>query len=169
MLYLSDERLKIMGNYVTLVVAILTCFIGIITSIIAYSQMKMASAKVKLDLYERRFNVYVAALNYYQALYSKPIEEEKICKLEFVRVCRESKFLFNEDDGISEILDTIIKAGAQIAPYVDYIEQNGYLNPNNPYKEALYALTIFVKNLKELEEKIKPYIQFENVRGWNLF
>lgn len=169
MLYLFDERVKIMGNHAILVVAISTCFIGIITSIIAYSQMKISSAKVKLDLYERRFNVYVVALNYYQVLYLKSIEEENICKLELVRACRESKFLFNEDDGISEILDTIRNTGEQIGQYVDFAETNGYLNPNNPYKEALYAPTILVKNLEELEEKIKPYIQFENVRGWNLF
>lgn len=120
MLNLFDERLKIMGNYVTLVVAISTCLIGIITSIIAYSQMKIASAKVKLDLYERRFNVYVAELNYYKALYNNQLKKKQICKLELVKAYRESKFVFNKDDGISEILDTIIKSGAQIAPYVDY-------------------------------------------------
>ncbi|MDI2112615.1 hypothetical protein [Commensalibacter nepenthis] len=62
-----------MTNYVTLSVAISTGFIGIITCVIAYSQMKIASAKVKLDLYERRFNVYMTALSCYQACHKMDI------------------------------------------------------------------------------------------------
>lgn len=157
-----------MGNYVTLAVAISTCFIGIITCVIAYSQVKIASAKVKLDLYERRFNVYVTALNYFQAIYHINHLEIDECMLRLIKSCRESKFLFKEEDGIYEILTKIKKEGDALLLFRKY-RKKGRNDSDNPFKAAIEEPHDFSKSLEDLEEKIKPYIQFENVKGWTFF
>lgn len=161
-----------MANYVTLVIAISTCFIGVITSIIAYSQMKIASAKVKLDLYERRFSVYVAALNFYQAL--GKIQPEEIVKsaCELIKASREAKFLFKEDDGIQEILDEMQSNSEKILIHINQLNIYGVASPGFlillsdifPKRSQKFQAD-FKENLKNLEEKIKPYIQFGNVKG----
>ncbi|CAI3949893.1 unnamed protein product [Commensalibacter communis] len=161
-----------MGNYVTLAVAISTGFIGMITCIIAYSQMKIASAKVKLDLYERRFNIYVTALNCYRALYKKQPEEIAKYTYELMKSCREAQFLFKEDDVIYEILTKMHRNGGIIEGYREYISQNANRSKVNSdifHKDSVNALREFEKNLMDLETKIKPYIQFENVKGWTFF
>lgn len=158
-----------MNSYFTYAISILTVLVACSTFVVGYSQAKIASAKVKLDLYERRFNVYISALNFCRAFYTKEPEEIKEYMFELVRSCRESKFLFKEEDGIYEILNTIKETGDLFNSYTAYVKSNGILDLNNPYKEALKNAEIFEKNLKDLEEKIKPYIQFKTIQGWTFF
>lgn len=165
-----------MNNYVTLAVAISTCFIGIATSIIAYSQMKIASAKTMLDLYEQRFNIYVAALNCYQVCCKKQPEEILKCQYELIKSCRESQFLFKRDSNIHDILSEMLKDTNKIGEYISYAKENGHLNTiylrtkeNELCKLSDDAKVEYKKKLFDLEEKVKPYIQFENVKGWTFF
>lgn len=51
---------------VTFYLSIAAALLSLATFVVGYSQMKIASAKVKLDLYNKRFSVYLAALEYYQ-------------------------------------------------------------------------------------------------------
>ncbi|CAI3950303.1 unnamed protein product [Commensalibacter communis] len=165
-----------MDNHLTLAVAISTGFIGEITCIIAYSQMKIASAKVKLDLYERRFNVYTAALNCYQSLLKGQFEDILTCKEELIKSCRESKFLFRDNSEINHILNEMQKYTDQFLQYM-FIEKNCRItnSPNTRLKvlefseDADDATNNFEKILINLEDKIKPHIQFENVKGWTFF
>lgn len=79
-----------MNSYFTYAISILTVFVAFSTFVIAYFQMKIASAKIKLDLYERRFNVYISALNCYQECYRGQPEELLNCQLELVKTCAEA-------------------------------------------------------------------------------
>lgn len=157
-----------MNSYFTYIIPILTVLVACATFVVGYSQAKIASAKVKLDLYERRFNVYVTALNYCQAIYHINHLEIDECMLRLIKSCRESKFLFKEEDGIYEILTKIKKEGDTLLLFREY-RKKGVNDSDNPFKAAIEEPHDFSKSLEDLEEKIKPYIQFKNVEGWTFF
>jgi hypothetical protein len=54
----------------TIFISGVVAVVGVATLAVAWSQMRIASAKTKLDLYNKRFNVYLAALEYYQYAHS---------------------------------------------------------------------------------------------------
>ncbi len=45
---------------ITTIVTIVGSIVSIVTLSVAWSQMRIASAKTKLDLYNKRFSVYLA-------------------------------------------------------------------------------------------------------------
>jgi hypothetical protein len=82
----------------------LTAVIAAGVGLISYQNWRVLKAKLKLDLYDRRFAVYVAALDCYQDAFktSLPQVEERIGLL--IRATRESIFLFDPRDGIVVLL-----------------------------------------------------------------
>jgi hypothetical protein len=136
--------------------------------------MKIASAKIKLDLYNKRFNVYLSALDYYQATVKKnnTHEEIKECGDQFAKFYRESKFLFEQSDGVYETLKQIQQNGSRIQFY----EQHKFERDNNLTNDrhdlpalgerSANARDDFEKNLLKLEKQIEKYIQFTTIAGW---
>ncbi|WP_454866623.1 hypothetical protein [Pseudomonas umsongensis] len=87
-------------SQITTVVSVVGGVVGLIAVTVAWSQMRIASAKTKLDLYSKRFNVYMAALEFHQCASSGDGIKEKFDKL--TQAYRESLFLFGDKDGIRE-------------------------------------------------------------------
>lgn len=79
-------------------------------ALIGYFQYKINSHKFRLDLYNRRFSVYEKALAYFQSYYSSEANAEFIdgCARDFIRVYRESIFLFGADSTVYREL-TVLK------------------------------------------------------------
>lgn len=160
---------------VSLVINITVVIVSIATFSIAYSQMKIASAKIKLDLYNKRFNVYVAALDYYQATWYGSHEEIKEKLIIFTKFFRESQFLFEESDGVYKTLREIQVNGSRIEAYEKKkyeIEQGLTKNSsslNEMQKISLSARFSFEANLKTLEEQLHKYLQFKTISGWKFF
>ncbi|CAI3949688.1 unnamed protein product [Commensalibacter communis] len=173
---LSIWILKKMLNHSFPFLAFLTVSIGFCSLVVAYTQMKIACAKTRLDLYERRFGIYVSALNCYQACSKEQSEEILRCQYELIKSCRESQFLFKRNDSIHKILSEMLDYTNQIGSYVSRVKK--YESLNSAYLEIELkrykkltddAKAVFQKKLFELEDKIKPYIQFENIQGWTFF
>jgi len=159
------------GSQITVIVSIVGGVVGLIALTVAWSQMRIASAKTKLDLYNKRFNVYLAALEYYQYACSESKEDIKGKANKFVHVYRESKFLFDEKDGVYETLGRIQKGSGVIRAYEDFKQ-----NPNKNADAAgmlsdKYMTTILGMegDILVLEDQLKKYLSFHNVRGWTLF
>lgn len=80
---------------------------------VALGQYKTNRRKFRLDLYNRRFAVFEAALAYFQAYYSRDSENGDVDRASalFVRGYREASFLFGRDSSVyhalTEIKDTI--------------------------------------------------------------
>ena len=156
---------------ITLIVSVVTL---ISTFSVAYAQMKIASAKIKLDLYNKRFAVYVSALEYYQATWGKSPDRMKEKGNQFVKFYRESKFLFEPSDGVYETLGKIKDNGAVISFY----EEQKDTNENNfsddrlclgeLHESSVAAREEFTTNLHELEKQMDKYIQFKTISGWKL-
>jgi len=156
-------------DYATLAVAII---VGLITGSIAFTQMKIASAKIKLDLYNKRFAVYEAALEYHQAIWSKdkePLAEMDEKAKAFVKAYRESQFLFAPKDGVYDTLSVILQDGAKVV-YFEREKRNPqdindlHLMGSNANK----GRKSFSENLLTLEKQMEKYIQFRDVKGWSM-
>lgn len=159
------------GLQVTAIVSVVGGVVGFIALTVAWSQMRIASAKTKLDLYNKRFNVYLAALEFYHYAYSDSRKDirEKANKL--TQAYRESKFLFDVKDGLYETLGQIQKKSGVIVAY-----ENAKLNPDpvgrtagpalsEKYADALLGME---KDLLTLEDQLRKYISFHNERGWTV-
>ena len=80
-------------------------------AIAAFLAWRVARDKLKLDLYDRRFAIYDAALDYYflkdgQHAGSDPETIERI-KRKCIKACREAQFLFDESSGVVQALNRV--------------------------------------------------------------
>jgi hypothetical protein len=161
------------GSQVTMVVSIVGGVVGLIALTVAWSQMRIATAKTKLDLYNKRFSVYLAALEFYQYAYSESPTDIKEKANKLTHAYRESRFLFDTKDGIHETLGRIQKGSGAIIGYENLKQNHNMIGP--PKSVAIIsdrystALSEMGKDLLALEEQLKDYLSFHNVRGWTLF
>jgi len=149
-----------------------TIAVSITVGLVAYSQMRIASAKVKLDLYNKRFAIYAAALDFYLALWN---EHDSVGKLApaLTRAYRESQFLFAGIDGIYETLGRIQQHGFKAKHYLEEIRTtetpphgatgSAYLQRKRRSEE----LSKYEKELKNLEHQIAQYLAFTSISGWS--
>ncbi|EPF65937.1 hypothetical protein [Pseudomonas syringae] len=153
-------------------VAIASFVTGVATYRVVRSQREIASAKIKLDLYNRRFNIYIAALDYHQTAWGKTEKNMTEAGAEFVRAFRESVFLFDDNDGIHKTLEKIKNLGTAIAfyknclasqtyPLRNDIEHMGVLKDNSDAAFREFEPTLLV-----LEQQLAKYISFSSVNGW---
>jgi transcriptional antiterminator len=158
---------------ITLYLSIAAALISGATFTAGYSQMKIASAKVKLDLYNKRFNVYLATLEHYQSAYGKVEGSMKSKSIAFIKCHRESQFLLATNDGIFETLTRIMTNGNAIIVYEDSIS-NSQPNTSSETRYLLHEKSIdarlnFEKDLLILEKQMAKHIDFSVVRGWTFF
>ncbi|MCW2065059.1 UNVERIFIED_ORG: hypothetical protein M2420_000378 [Stenotrophomonas maltophilia] len=149
-----------------------TVLVSITVGLVAYSQMRIASAKVKLDLYNKRFAIYVAALDFYIALWHDPDSLSRLSPV-LTRAFRESQFLFSGSDGIYETLRKIQQHGIKAKYHHEQITkieaargQEGSAAAQREKRDV--ELSAYEVELKELERRISKYLAFANVAGWTL-
>ncbi len=140
--------------------------------LVAYLQMRIASAKVKLDLYNKRFAIYAAALDFYLALWN---EHDSVAALApaMTRAYRESQFLFSESDGIYETLGKLQQHGFKAKHYFEEIREREvpYLGKTTiaytQRRDRSAELSAYEKELKNLERQIAKYLAFTGISGWS--
>lgn len=142
---------------------------------VAFVQMRIASAKTKLDLYNKRFSIYVTALEYYQSTWHDPYNKIEIEARKFTKAFRESLFLFDKNSGIQDLLKKIQQNGSTISFYEKY----KYESENNLTKDKLDLSTLheasnkardeFEANLKDLEKQLDKYLSFKSIDGWYFY
>ena len=117
--------------------------ISIATAYFSWCQKEISRAKLKLDLYNRRFKIYEAVVEYYLWSYDKSEKSEKEINKNFVMAFRESKFLFKHSDGIYDEIDKF---------------KNMISGGNGIDRE---------KVLLSLEDRLSRYLNFEEIEGWS--
>lgn len=159
------------GSQVTMIVSVVGGVVGFIALTVAWSQMRIASAKTKLDLYNKRFSVYLAALEYYQYTFSESKDDLRAKANKLIHAYRESKFLFDEKDGIYETLGRIQKAMGVIRGYEEFKKSPSKSVDTAALLSEKYmsALLSMEGDILALEEQLKKYLSFHNVRGWTIF
>ena len=80
---------------------LVTTTIAVLVYIITRRQATTAKEKLRLDLYEKRFAIYMRTLDFFDALVSwKDTEEQKTLIAPFYRSYREARFLFPDSSGV---------------------------------------------------------------------
>jgi hypothetical protein len=159
---------------ITFYLSIAAALISLATFTVGYSQMKIASAKVKLDLYNKRFNVYLSALEYYQAMWKQTDDDLKQKGAEFIKCYRESLFLFSTNDGVHEILTRIKNSGGVVSTYENLKQADSGVNSHGPNMDALFKKSVEARekigdDLQALEKQLEKYIDFRVVDGWSFW
>lgn len=157
---------------ITFYLSITAALVSLATLTVGYTQMKIASAKVKLDLYNKRFNVYLSALEYYQSVWGGSHDDFKQKASEFIKCYRESQFLFSEKDGIYETLTSIKNSGGVIGIFLE-MEGKDERSKSASNMEMLHEKCVASRDkmgedLQALEKKLAKYIDFKVVRGWSM-
>ena len=158
------------SSQVTTIVSVVGGVVGLTALTVAWSQMKIASAKVRLDLYNKRFNIFLATVEYYFASYGKTDGDMREKSRDFVKGCREAKFLFDKKDGIYDTLMRIMDHGSRIQAYED-AASGATPNVCNDARRIMHessvnARSAFDKDLHTLEDQLTKYITFKTVTGW---
>lgn len=159
-------------DYTTAMVAFV---IGCATILIALAQMKIAktqkeiaSAKLKLDLYNKRFAVFQAAIELYHATLrlDEPMKSRELKLNEFVKPLKESIFLFNKEDEIYQILDDLQVCVNMIVSYEEAVLlKKDQLTIDKLKKQASDVDNRMQVNLETLVVRLEKYLQFKTVSG----
>jgi hypothetical protein len=158
-------------------VGLVALIISALTFCIVFAQMRIASSKVKLDLYDRRFEIYQAALELYQAIWDWKWEAIQPLEHRFIHAFRESQFLFDEKDGVYQTLEQIKDCNAKITAdqkaRAGKDDIGGDPDAISQYRRLLTgaagkASIDFDKLLQQLEKQLKKYLDFRNIDGWSL-
>jgi hypothetical protein len=140
---------------------LLTPVIAVIATYIAYQQYKNNKLKLKFDLYEKRFRVYQALVDFISFVISFPeIKVEEVRKLDSARA--ESHFLFGED--IPQYLLSVRDKAAQLTTLNSQVNElaSSDRNPERTklVNQKLEVIEWFHQQLEESRKKFGKYLSF---------
>lgn len=92
---------------------------------IAYQQYRTNNEKLRLDLYDRRFSIYTASLDFYHTLaaFDENNEQHMESHRVFIKAVRESRFLFGEESEAVELLEDMQQRAAGIMGFRSYAQE----------------------------------------------
>jgi hypothetical protein len=143
----------------TVVIAIYVAFIGTF-------QWVTAREKLRLDLYNRRFDVYVSALDFMQALSmwnDIPHEQKHPKRVRFIQATRESRFLFADEPRILALLEEFNTRSFQVTGYEEHLKPYFAAMPKEvmaSYNEKQSNIEWITASIEQLEVLLTPYLAF---------
>ena len=92
---------------VLVIVAALIAWFGVQRQI--HAAQKVEATKLRLDLYNRRFQIFVSIFDFYEASWRGPIQPSNtVARTKFFRAYQESGFLFSKDSGIQDVMKKLL-------------------------------------------------------------
>jgi hypothetical protein len=148
------------------VTAIATTTVALCVARISWRQWFTNKEKLRLDLYEKRFGVYMRVLDLFQALILwDGSAEQKALTVPFIKAHLESRFLFPESSGIHAYLSEFRDHAFRIMNF-DQLKSLGasdrqlYMKYTN---ERLESATWILSSMEPLEKKLAPYLNFHEI------
>lgn len=148
-----------------------TIAISLVVAIIAFGQFRIADTKTKLEFYEKRLAILLSASEAARRTYL-PFDPEQEDFKDLHNAVRESRFLFDPEDKVEELMKAIQLNVAVInLDRRSCFEANGKA-PSNPdlavrlFLNAQGARADLTKNIDQLEEILEKYNRFKTVSGW---
>ncbi|RDV27930.1 hypothetical protein DXV75_02865 [Alteromonas aestuariivivens] len=139
---------------------LLPIFISVILGVIAYQQMLINRNKLKLDLYNKRFEVYLSALTFYQEVTSDGPSKE--CHRDFINKKESAYFLFSKNQKIYELLNKMHSESFKISAYrtgADQLKDSPDVL-RKAREDSQNALSWFNGVVDLLREEMKSYLSF---------
>jgi len=129
-------------------------------------QVIIARSNLRLNLYDRRFDIYLRTLDLIHATEGwddLTEEQRRAVFIPFIKASRESRFLFDSDSGIFELLS---RAYADVFIFKGY-QENREVYRNYPppefikeFNRANDAKLRVMESVATLETLLQPYLQF---------
>lgn len=136
---------------------------------VAYRQYRTNADKLRLDLYDRRFSVYLAALDFYYVLlrFDKANSEHAAAERAFIKAARESRFLFGLDSEPVRMLEEIRVRANTVTAFAKIGEEMRQASPKIYAEmfEKQQANLIWIggeEGLLELERTLAPFLDFRH-------
>ena len=140
--------------------AVLPIFISVILGFIAYQQMRINRNKLKLDLYNKRFEVYLSALSFYQEVTSDGPSKE--CHRDFINKKESAYFLFSKNKIIYDLLNKMHNESFKISAFrtgADELRDSPDVL-RKAREDSQNALSWFHGVVDLLREEMKSYLSF---------
>jgi len=135
---------------------------------VAYQQYRTTREKLRLDLYDRRFGVYTAAIDFYHVLsrYDENLQPHQEAHRTFIKAVRESRFLFGHDNEIVSILEEMHARAARIMGFRQGGEALRFSDPVEFHKlfsnqQGDYLWIGGKEGLLRLESALVPFLDFK--------
>ena len=144
-------------DFPTVFAALLTPTVAVLGIFIAYRQWRLAQNKFKLDLFDRRFAVFVAARNFIsQILTTGEVSDLELTK--FLFSTREAKWLLSSD--LAEYLDKeLYEKAVDLQRLGSEIEQLSELERSEAIKAQVEVKKWFIAQHKVLDDRFSPYLK----------
>jgi hypothetical protein len=169
MLGMGFPAISSASDWIDVLKAFATPAIALIVAIITYQQWRTNQAELRLDLYNRRFAVYLCCLDLRLAILRRDEPECRRLFDPFVRAFRESRFMFPESSSVYRwIYDFYGKANYAInfsrTSPVGQFDPDG-LDPEEVrmWPEKREQAFDNVPPIAELEEKLAPLLNFHDL------
>lgn len=152
-------------NEITPLLAFLgTVIIGGFATYIAHRQWRTNKDKLKLDLYDRRYAIYDAAIKFVWALSGNAMMDAKSTH-EFHIATRQAPFLF-DDASIPEYFKTLIREAQRLEIANSHITNQERMRMGQQNLEIMEAANTklkicqwFLEQEKVIQEKFDPYLK----------
>lgn len=149
---------------------IITFIFSIVAAGFTYAQWSINKSKLRLDLYNRRFDVYLKMLDYYFSYTNKKKDNDyeyiDECRIAFIKVYRESLFLFGEESDVYKKLNYFQQNLGQLVNIdkkLDTLTNDSDREYLSDKRYELYT-SVFVSDfLAELEQSLKKWLDFHEV------
>jgi hypothetical protein len=126
------------------------------------------TTKLRLDLYNRRFQIFVSIFDFYEALIGwTGTPEQRAAQTRFFRAYQESGFLFSKESGIEDTLKRLHEEPAKVIGFKEYGEDyksGGVEFYLERFKEANHVLLVeFDAALVKLKTELAKYLNFHAI------
>ncbi|MDD2852823.1 MAG: hypothetical protein PHY09_13110 [Desulfuromonadaceae bacterium] len=155
-----------------ILIAITPIVISVFLLLLTRRQAKINEEKLRLDLYNRRFEIYSRALDYFQALVLYDASPElqtdlMILRKTFIKSCEESQFLFEKKSGIYELLKEMHTKSFERTGFKEISQQlakTGAVDEvTNGFTKSEETLQWFSDATSKLRDKMAPYLNFHKL------
>lgn len=157
-------------NWFDYLVAITPVLITLFVAWVAHQQWKTNREKLRLDLYNRRFEIYVKTINFYQNLVefdkSKEVGQLSRSHKEFIIAKQESIFLFDKNSTVLDLLESINSAAFKIIGFKQHGSDLERASPEEYMKMMIGmqdAYSHINDHINKLDAAISPYLNFHKV------
>jgi hypothetical protein len=136
---------------------------SILAFVVACFALWVSAEKLRLNLYNKRFDIYLRTLKFQQALFRMGKEDGVFDTLQadFMIASRESKFLFSPESGVYDQLRKLHEASLTIMQKIpkDLLPQNKL---EHEEKRSAALVLWFGPGLEKLEDLMAHDLNFHN-------
>jgi hypothetical protein len=150
---------------ISVISAVSTTTVAAYVAVISRRQWQTNNDKLRLDLYDRRFQIYLAVLDFYKALIGwQGTDAQVATQMPFLQAYRESVFIFPAKSGVYELLTEFQIHAQNITQYEGFVElfRSAGMLPTKT-TERLDSQAWILKSIETIEEKMKPFISFDRL------